>query len=440
MPNTKKIKQKLLCNICDKNVRENAKAVCCDVCDKWVHIKCNSISPNRYDELCDEDNNESFYCIKCFNEALPFGFANDKCFHESVTLGLNSPNIEDLNFCISKTEKKTINFLKKTISENNDPNIQNSLCKYYTIDEFCSNNYNGNQYFSIFHLNINSLQFHKNDLEILLDALKLKFDIIAISETRLRKGIAPVHDINLPSYHEPQSTPTEAAKGGTLLYIGDNLNYKPRKDLEIYETKKIESTFVEIINKTGKNIIIGCIYKHHTISPKDFTLAMAPLLSKLSKEKKTCYLAGDFNMNLLQIESNTDIELYFDELTDTNFTPLITSPTRVTSKTKTLIDNIFFNEFCSNIVSGNLSVGISDHMPQFALIPTKTSNISNQRIPEKRYGRKYKNINLDNMNKDLYNINWNINGMKDANQYGDNFLNVFDQILDVHAPMTEIKQ
>jgi hypothetical protein len=64
------------------------------------------------------------------------------------------------------------------------------------------------------------------------------------------------------------------------------------------------------------------------------------------------------------------------------FTPLITSPTRVTSKTKTLIDNIFFNEFCSNIVSGNLS-GISDHMPQFALIPTKTSNIDNPRIPEK---------------------------------------------------------
>ena len=90
--------------------------------------------------MCDEENDDSFYCIKCFNEALPSGFANDKCFHQSVTLGLNSPNIEDLNFCISKTEKKTINFLKKTISENNDPNIQNSLCKYYTIDDFCSKN------------------------------------------------------------------------------------------------------------------------------------------------------------------------------------------------------------------------------------------------------------------------------------------------------------
>ena len=98
---------------------------------------------------------------------------------------------------------------------------------------------------------------------------------------------------------------------------------------------------------------------------------MSPLLSKITKEKKPCYLAGDFNMNLLQVESNTDIEHYFDKLTDKHFTPLITSPTRVTSKTKTLIDNIFYNEFCSNIVSGNLTVGVSDHMPQFALIHCK---------------------------------------------------------------------
>ena len=137
MTSSKQVKQKVLCNICDKTIRENAKAVCCDICDNWVHIKCNSISPNRYDELCDEENDESFYCIKCFKEALPFGFANDNNFHQAVTLGLNSENFDDLNFTISKTEKKIMKFLKKTISENSDPNIKNSLCKYYTIDDFC---------------------------------------------------------------------------------------------------------------------------------------------------------------------------------------------------------------------------------------------------------------------------------------------------------------
>ena len=64
---------------------------------------------------------------------------------------------------------------------------------------------------------------------------------------------------------------------------------------------------------------------------------MSLLLSKITKERKLCYLAGDFNINLLQVRINTDILHYFDELKDKNFTPLITSPTRVTSKTKTLI-------------------------------------------------------------------------------------------------------
>ena len=77
---------------------------------------------------------------------MPFGFANDNNFHQAVTLGLNSENFDDLNFTISKTEKKIMKFLKKTISENSDPNIKNSLCKYYQIDDFCSKNFKGNQY------------------------------------------------------------------------------------------------------------------------------------------------------------------------------------------------------------------------------------------------------------------------------------------------------
>ena len=87
--------------------------------------------------------------------------------------------------------------------------------------------YQADKLFSIFHLNINSLQYPKNDLDILLDKLKLNVDITAISETRLIKDDEPVHDISLPSYHI-EKTATEASKGGTLLHISDKLNYKPR--------------------------------------------------------------------------------------------------------------------------------------------------------------------------------------------------------------------
>ena len=121
-------------------------------------------------------------------------------------------------------------------------------------------------------------------MEILLDSLKVKFYIIAISETKLQKGVKPMHNIELSNY-EMESTPTKACKEGTLLYISKNLNYKPKDDLQIYEPTKLESTFFEIINTIGKIFIVGCIYKNHTISPREFTDKMSPLLRKLSREK-----------------------------------------------------------------------------------------------------------------------------------------------------------
>ena len=430
---------KFPCSICQKNVRGNAKAVCCDLCDQWVHINCNFITPKIYDELMDPENNDSFYCNKCINKELPFGLQTDETFNQTNILGLNNEsNLENLTFKLSKNEKKSINHISNLILENNDPNNENSnFCNYYTIDKFVSKNFDKTQYFSVFHLNAHSLQYHKNDIDTLLDSLKFQFDIIAISETKLQKGINPVHDINIPNYHY-QHTPTEANKGGTLLYISDRLNYKPRKDLEIYHKKKIESTFIEVINPKGKNQIIGCIYKHHTISQKEFSQNLSELMAILAKEKKTCFLAGDFNMNLLHLENDPEIEKYFDLLTNNKFMPLITCPTRIAKTSKTLIDNIFYNQFCSDITSGNLTVGISDHMPQFALIPSSSSQISHHLNKTKKI-RKYKQINLTKLNQDLNSIDWTMTDSDDINQYGNNFLNVFDQILDTHAPHTNVK-
>ena len=49
-------------------------------------------------------------------------------------------------------------------------------------------------------------------------------------------------------------------KGGTLIYISNQIDYKPRSGLNIYVSKAIESTFIELIYPKSKNKIIGCIY------------------------------------------------------------------------------------------------------------------------------------------------------------------------------------
>ena len=79
-------------------------------------------------------------------------------------------------------------------------------------------------------------------------------------------------------------------------------------------------------------------------------------------------------MDLLKIEKNKSISDYFDIITNNNFMPLITRPTRITNSSKTLIDNILYNQFSNDIVSGNITVGISDHIPQFSIIPMLNHN------------------------------------------------------------------
>ena len=65
---------------------------------------------------------------------------------------------------------------------------------------------------------------------------------------------------------------TEAANGGgVLLYIKDNIIYKFRKDLKIYKSKYLEPIFLEVINQSGKNIIVGCIYRHPSMYLSEFS-------------------------------------------------------------------------------------------------------------------------------------------------------------------------
>ena len=58
--------------------------------------------------------------------------------------------------------------------------------------------------------------------------------------------------------------------------------------------------------------------------------------------------------------------------------PYIIQPPRITSHSKSIIDNIFSNYISQEIVSGNLTSTISDHLPQFFIAPHIFSNAPNK--------------------------------------------------------------
>ena len=95
------------------------------------------------------------------------------------------------------------------------------------------------------------------------------------------------------------------------------------------------------------------------------------------------------------LHKDGEIEKHFDNFTSNKFMPLITCPTRIAKTSKTLIDDIFYNQFDGNITSGNLTVGISDHLPQFALIPNSFLETKPKTKPGTTKIRKFKQIDLN---------------------------------------------
>ena len=97
------------------------------------------------------------------------------------------------------------------------------------------------------------MSFHYDELESLISKSKNDFQIIGISETRLKKTQETTTNIHLKNYNI-EHVPTASSNEGVLLYIIKAINYKLRPDLIIYKKRELESVFIEIIQKDSKTL------------------------------------------------------------------------------------------------------------------------------------------------------------------------------------------
>ena len=79
-------------------------------------------------------------------------------------------------------------------------------------------------------------------------------------------------------------------------------------------------------------------------------------------------MTGDFNINILKCDSDKDTADFVDTIYASSLYPTINTPTRITATSKTLIDNLFYNDFTTKITAGNMATSISDHLTQFLII------------------------------------------------------------------------
>ena len=166
---------------------------------------------------------------------------------------------------------------------------------------------------------------------------------------------------------------------------------------------------------------------------------LTPLLEKLNREDKFCFLMGDFNINLMKINSESDNSQFYKTMCSYFFTPIVFQPTKVTDKSKTLIDNIFFNSFEFTTLSGNITHSISDHLIQFVILE---DFITPKPLPKTNlYKRNFDKVDNNKLKEDLHKIDWINEILKngnDINEIFDIFYKTLSEIVDRHAPLTKV--
>ena len=168
---------------------------------------------------------------------------------------------------------------------------------------------------------------------------------------------------------------------------------------------------VEIVNNRKSNSIVGIIYRHPSMCENRFNdIHLRNLIHKINNEKnKDIFIAGDFNFDLIKATSRQATSDFFELLTTNFLLPMILLPTKINSSSNTLIDNIFTNFFNPDIVSGNLTVSISDHLASFSIFPKDNQN----HIPKKHniFKQDRTNFKTDedfmHFKEDFNNFDWN---------------------------------
>ena len=130
---------------------------------------------------------------------------------------------------------------------------------------------------------------------------------------------------------------------------------------------------------------------------------MKDLLENLSHENKSIVILGNFNIDVSKYDTGKDSAGILDFIYASFLLPYISTPSQVTPRSKTLIDNTFSNDIEDGSISGIIVTTIFDHYAQFLLLQNlNNKNPTNSEI----YHQNFQALNKDNIERDLVNTNW----------------------------------
>ena len=318
-----------------------------------------------------------------------------------------------------KTHPQNLKDIINLSVEDDDSDIKNS--KYYYNSELIDALKKEN-FFTILTLNCQSISAKFQEFQIYIESLISNScipGVICIQETWLDDN-SDMSLIQLKNYTLLPKGRSCSLHGGIAMYIHNM--YKFTELCIDFGGSNWDGQLIEIHMKNNQKFIICNVYRPPRNNVSDiagFTDDLAKIFNYLDKEKNVV-VVGDFNIDLLKIHANQHINEYFENIITAGYIPCLTLPTRLTSTSGTLIDNIFIklqNKY--QYFSGSLISNLSDHLPCFTAFrcekPTaknthiKISVSTNEAMKKIKLDLNKVEVreNLNNLNSPDININYN---------------------------------
>ena len=233
-------------------------------------------------------------------------------------------------------------------------------------------------------LNACHLRNKIDDVTVLINSHPDKVHVFGVSESRLNADIddSLIHINNYTTVRKDAES--NIGHTGLVVYIHDSIRHLIRRRSD-FETDSVEAIWLEFCQKKTASAYICSLYRNPACTSEwmnDFMTMMDKI-----PENADVILLGDFNFDLFNKQDS-----WLTVTSMLGLSQLITTSTRVTSKTQTLIDHIYTNNVVKVINPSIVQSSLSDH---YAIFCTYHAKLPKQPKKDHDYVqyRSFKNFN-----------------------------------------------
>lgn len=288
---------------------------------------------------------------------------------------------------------------------------------------------------TLLHINCRSVLSKLTEIRELVEGLQIS--IVALSETWLDGSLQET--IQIPGYDFIGKARLGERGGGVGFLVKDTLKFQLYEPKGGYKNHKMyESLFIRLLQKNSTPII-GVIYRQPGLQLHDFNDEFDDLVTGIRDCSKQIIIMGDFNIDLLKLNEHKDSNIFYNSLIAHHYMPTITKPTRITSSTRTLIDNIYCSSWSKLQNSYIVISDISDHLPIYASFSLES--VYKRKCDDKTH-RVITEAGKDQFKRTLAEMNWDevisLCDKRNANEAYESFLEKYSRAYNEAFPHREV--